>query len=46
MPLTVLQKILPGALKWKAPLFGLMLHLLRKNSKYLTEWQQQKKIEK
>ena len=36
LPLTVLQKIFPGARKWMAPRFGLMAHLLRKNSKYLT----------
>lgn len=37
IPLTVLQKIFPGALKWIAPLFGLIAHRLRKNSKYLTK---------
>lgn len=37
LPLTVLQKILLGALKWYGPREGLVFILLRRNARYFTE---------
>merc|ERR1719154_459606 len=36
MPRTALQKILEGALKWKAPRLGLTLHLFLRKSRYFS----------
>lgn len=37
LPLTVLQKILLGALKWYGPREGLVFILLRRKARYFTE---------
>lgn len=36
LPLTVFQKILEGALKWKGPRAGFTLQRLRRNDKYFS----------
>jgi hypothetical protein len=36
LPLTVLHRILLGALKWYGPLAGFTLHLLRRNERYFS----------
>jgi hypothetical protein len=36
LPLTVLHRILLGALKWYGPLAGFTLHLLRRKERYLS----------
>jgi len=36
LPLTVLHRILLGALKWYGPLAGFTLHLLRRKERYFS----------